>query len=79
MKLGSDPHMGQFFRTEVKPLRILEIETANLGHSEWNENHTSNLVAATHTLDRDASPLEGTVARNWSLRIVEQSHGKGCC
>ena len=57
----------------MKPLRILESETANPGHSEWNENHTSNLVAATHPLDRDASPLESAVAGSWGIEIGEQS------
>ena len=63
----------------MKPLRILEIETANLGHSEWNENHTSNLVAATHTLDRDASPLESASGWSWNIEIGKQSHGKVYC
>ena len=31
------------------------------------------------TLDRDAGPLEGTATGSWSLGIVEQSQGDGCC
>ena len=29
--------------------------------------------------DRDIDPLKGTAAGSWSLGIVEQSQGKGCC
>ena len=46
--------------------------------AKWNENQTV-LATAIHTLDRDAGPLEGTVARSWNLGIVEQSQGEGCC
>ena len=38
---------------------------------EWE----SVLAAAIHTPDRDTRPLEGSVAGNWSLGIVEQSQG----
>ena len=31
-----------------------------------------------HTLERDASSLEGAAAGSWSLGIVEQSQGEGC-
>ena len=51
-------------------------ETADLWQPKWNENQTV-LVAATHTLDKDAGPLEGAVSGSWSLRIVEQSQGEG--
>ena len=37
------------------------------------------LAAAIRTLDRDAGPLEGRAAGNWSLGIVEQSEREGCC
>ena len=30
-------------------------------------------------MDRDAGPLEGTAAGSWSIGIVEQSQGEGCC
>ena len=45
---------------------------------KWNENQTV-LATAIHTLDRDEGPLEGAVAGSWSLGIVEQSQGEGCC
>ena len=45
---------------------------------KWNENQTV-LASAIHTLERDARPLEGLAAGSWSLGIVEQSQGKGCC
>ena len=32
-----------------------------------------------HTPDRDTGPLEGAAAGSWSLGIVEQSQGEGCC
>ena len=55
-----------------------EGETADLWQPKWNENQTV-FAPAIHTPDRDAGPLEGTVAESWSLGIVEQSQGKGCC
>ena len=54
-----------------------ESETTDLWQSKWNENQTV-LAAAIHVPDGDADPLEGAVAGSWSLRIVEQSPGKGC-
>ena len=55
-----------------------ESETAGLWQPKWNENQTV-LAAAIHTLDRVTGPLEGIVTGSWSLGIVEQSQGKGCC
>ena len=55
-----------------------EGETADLWQPNCNENQTV-LAAAIHTLDRDAGPLEGTVAESWNLGIVEQSQGEDCC
>ena len=55
-----------------------ESETADLWQSKWNENQTV-FAAAIHTPDRKEGPLEGTVAGSWSLGIVEQSQGEGCC
>ena len=55
-----------------------ESETADLWQPKRNENQTV-LATAIHTLDRDAGPLEGTAAGSWSLGIVAQSQGKGCC
>ena len=37
------------------------------------------LAAAIQTLDRDTGSLEGTAAGSWSLGIVGQSQGEGCC
>ena len=34
------------------------------------------IATAIHTLDRDAGPLEGRAAGNWSLGIVEKYQGK---
>ena len=77
MKQGSSPHIrasvwvrGEIFKDES--------EAADLWQTKWNENQTV-IAAAIHTLDRDAGPLEGTVAGSWSLGIVEQSQGKGWC
>ena len=55
-----------------------ESERADLWQPKWNENQKV-LAAAIHTLDRDIDPLEGAVAGSWSLGIVEQSQGEGCC
>ena len=47
-----------------------ESEKADLWQPKWNENQTV-LVAAIHTTDRNAGPLEGTAAGSWSLGSVE--------
>ena len=54
---------GQLSESEEK--FKAESETADLWQPKWNENQTV-LAAAIHTLDRDASPVEGTVAGSWS-------------
>ena len=69
--------MAQLSESEEKHFKA-ESETADLWQPKWNENQTV-LVAAIHTLDRSAGPLEGTGAGSWSLGIVEQSQGEGCC
>ena len=69
------PHQGNCLSQETFKT---ESETANLWQPKWNENQTV-LAAAIHTLDRDASPVEGTVAGSWSLGIVEQAQGEDCC
>ena len=56
----------------------VESETNALWQPKGNETQTV-LAAAIHSPDRDAGPLEGTVAESWSLGIVEQSQGEGCC
>ena len=55
----------------------VESETADLWQPKWNENQTV-LATAIHTLDRSTDPLEGAVAKSWSLEIVEQSQGESC-
>ena len=55
-----------------------ESETADLWQSKWNENQTV-LATAIHTPDKDAGFLEGTVAKSWSLGIMEQFQGEVCC
>ena len=77
LKQGSDPHSRATVRVRGETFKA-ESETADLWQPKWNENQTV-LAAAIHTLDRDASPVEGTVAGSWSLGIVEQSQGEGCC
>ena len=55
-----------------------ESETADLWQPKWNENQTV-LATAIHAPDRNADLLEGAAAGSWSLGIVEQSQGEGCC
>ena len=69
LKLGSDPHIGATVESEEKHLRLRV--KADLWQPKWNENLTV-LATAIHT-------PEGAVAGNWSLEIVEQSLGEGCC
>ena len=68
--------MGQLSESEEKYLRLSE--TADLWQPKWNENQTV-LATAVHNLDKDARLLEGAEAASWSLAIVEQSQGEGCC
>ena len=77
LKQGSNPHIGAIVWLRGETFKA-ESETAELWQPKWNENQTV-LAAAIHTLDRDAGPLEGTAAGSWSLGIVKQSQGAGCC
>ena len=70
------PHWGNYLSQRIN--FKAEGETADLWQTNCNENQTV-LAAAIHTPDRDTGPLEGAVAGNWSLGIVEQSQGKRCC
>ena len=64
------PHQGN-------SLSQTDSERADLWQSKWNEKQIV-LAPAMHTLERDASSLEGAAAGSWSLGIVEQSQGEGC-
>ena len=77
LKQGSDPHVGTTVWVREETFKA-ESETADLWQPKWNENQTV-LATAIHTLDRNAGPLEGTAAGSWSLGIMEQSQGEGCC
>ena len=77
LKQGSDPHIGVTVWVRGETFKA-ETETGDLWQPKWNENQTV-LAAAIHTLDRDPGPLEGAAAGSWSLGIVEQSQGEGCC
>ena len=63
------PHWGQL--SESEETFKAEREIADLWQPKWNENQPI-LAAAIHTPD-------GAVAGSWSLRIVEQFPGGGCC
>ena len=77
LKQGSNPHIRaiMWFRGETFKA---ESEAADLWQPTWNENQTV-LATAIHALDRDTGFLEGAAVRSWSIGIVEQSQGKGCC
>ena len=60
LKQKSDPHPGAIVWVRGDTFKA-ESETADLWKPKWNENQTV-LAAAIHTADRDAGPLEGTVA-----------------
>ena len=77
LKQGSDPHTGAIVYVRGETFKA-ESQTADLWQPKQNENQTV-LVAAIHTTDRNAGPLEGTAAGSWSLGIVKQSQGEGCC
>ena len=75
--MGSNPHIGAIVWVRGETFKA-ENETADLWQPKWNENQTV-LATAIHTPDRDTGPLEGAVAGSWSLGVVEQSQGEGCC
>ena len=77
MKQGSDPHIGAIVWVRRETFKA-ESETVDLWQPKWNENQTV-LATVIHTPVRNAGLLEGAVAGSWSLRIVEQSQGAGCC
>ena len=77
LKQGSDPHFWAIVRVRGETFKV-ESETADLWQPKWNENQTV-LAAAIQTLDRNIGSLEGAAAGSWSLGIVEQSKGDGCC
>ena len=77
LKQGSDPHTGAIVQVRGETFKAWS-ETADLWQPKWNENQTV-LATAIYTLDRNAGPLEGAAAGSWSLGIMEQSQGEGCC
>ena len=77
MNQGSHPHIRAIVWVREETFNA-ESKTTDLWHPKWNENQTV-LAIATHTTDRDAGPMEGAAAGSWSLGIVEQSQGEGCC
>ena len=77
LKQGSSPHIGAIVWVRRETFKA-ESETTDLWQPKWNENQTV-LAAAIRIPDRDTGPLEGAAAGSWSLGIVEQSQGEGCC
>ena len=74
LKQGSRPHIRTTVLSQRETFKA-ESETADLWQPKWNENQIV-LAAAIHTPDRDTGPLEGTVARSWSLTSLELSQGE---
>ena len=77
LKQESNPHIGATVWVRGETFKA-ESETADLWQPKWNENQTV-LAAAIHAPDRNAGPLESAAAGSWSLGIVAQSQGEGCC
>ena len=77
LKQGSSPHIRAIVWVRGETFKA-ESETADLWQPKQNEKQAV-LDTAIHTPDRDVDPLEGAVAGSWSLGIVEQSQGEGCC
>ena len=76
-KQGSDPHVMAIVSVRGETFNA-DSDRADLWQPKWNENQTV-LAAAIHTPDRDVDPLEGATAGSWSLGIVQQAQGEGCC
>ena len=70
LKQGSNPHSREIVSVRGETFKD-ESETADLWQPKWNENQAV-LAAAIHTPN-------DTVAGSWSLGIVEQHQGEGCC
>ena len=77
LKQGFDPHSGVTVWVTGETFKA-ESETSDLWQPKWDENKMI-LASAIHTQERDAGPLEGTVAGNWYLGILEQSQGDVSC
>ena len=69
--------MGQLSESEEKCLR-LRVKQLICGSLNGIRIKTV-LAAAIHTWHRDTNQPEGRAAGGWSLGIVEQSQGEGCC
>ena len=76
-KQGSNSHTGAIVRVRGETFKA-ESETADMWQPNRNGNQTV-LGTAIYTPNRYAGLLEITVAGSWSLGIVEQSQGEGCC
>ena len=75
---GTEAGVRPHIRSESEETFKAESETADLWQPKWNENQAV-LAITIHTLGRNAGLLEGAAAGSWSLGIVEQSQGEGCC
>ena len=62
LKQGSDPHIRAIGWVRGETLKA-ESEAADLWQPKWNENQTVRAVTM--------QTQDGTVARSWSLGIVE--------
>ena len=77
LRQGSDPHIRATVRVRGETIKA-DSETADLWQPKWNE-HQTVLATDIQTPDKNTGPLEDTAAGCWSLGIVEQSQGEGCC
>ena len=59
----------KYFRVRVKQLICGGLNGMRIRQS----------LPQSHTTDRDTGPLEGKAVGSWSLGIVEQPQGEGCC
>ena len=75
LKQWSDPHIRAIVIGE--PFKA-ESETGDLWKPKWNENQTV-LAATMHNPKSDTCHLVSAAAGSWSLGIVEQTQGEGCC
>ena len=77
IEAGVGSHMGAIVWVRGETCKT-ESETADLWQPKWKVNQTV-LAATKHNADRGIGALEGAAAGSWSLGIVEQSQGEGCC
>ena len=81
LKQGSNPHMGQLSESKEKHLRlrVKQLICGSLNGMRLRQSLQQPYIHRGEVGQGDVGLLEGAVAGSWSLGIVEQFLGEGCC